>query len=254
MKIALVQHDIVWGEPEINCRHISRLLEEVPEVDLVVLPEMFSTGFATKPEGIAENEPSYSLEWMKKSAAKMDCAIAGSVALKTKEGYVNRFYFVTPNGDVIIYDKRHLFTYGGEHLTFNRGNERVIIEWRGVRILPIICYDLRFPVWSRYRGDYDMIICVASWSIPRRYHWDTLIRARAIENQCYMAAVNRIGTDPNCEYDGGTLFIDPYGYPIASCNDNKEEVIISEIDLQMLKNYRKKFPALGDRDNFLLLL
>jgi omega-amidase len=250
MKIALVQHDIVWGEPEINCRQISRLLEEVPEVDLVVLPEMFSTGFATKPEGIAENEPSYSLEWMKKSAAKMDCAIAGSVALKTKEGYVNRFYFVTPNGDVIIYDKRHLFTYGGEHLTFNRGNERVIIEWRGVRILPIICYDLRFPVWSRYRGDYDMIICVASWSIPRRYHWDTLIRARAIENQCYMAAVNRIGTDPNCEYDGGTLFIDPYGYPIASCNDNKEEVIISEIDLQMLKNYRKKFPALGDRDDF----
>jgi len=250
MKIALVQHDIVWGQPEINCNNISRLLEEIPPVDLVVLPEMFSTGFATKPEGIAENEPSYSLEWMKKSAAKMDCAIAGSVALKTKEGYVNRFYFVTPNGDVIIYDKRHLFTYGGEHLTFNRGNERVIIEWRGVRILPIICYDLRFPVWSRYRGDYDMIICVASWSIPRRYHWDTLIRARAIENQCYMAAVNRIGTDPNCEYDGGTLFIDPYGYPIASCNDNKEEVIISEIDLQMLKNYRKKFPALGDRDDF----
>ncbi|HQN24516.1 MAG TPA: nitrilase-related carbon-nitrogen hydrolase, partial [Bacteroidales bacterium] len=112
----------------------------------------------------------------------------------------------------------------------------------------------RFPVWSRYRGDYDMIICVASWSIPRRYHWDTLIRARAIENQCYMAAVNRIGTDPNCEYDGGTVFIDPYGYPVAACNNNKEEVIICETDLQMLKNYRKKFPALGDRDNFLLLL
>jgi predicted amidohydrolase len=253
MKTALVQHDIVWAKPEINCNNISRLLDGIPQVDLVVLPEMFSTGFATEPEGIAENEPSYSLEWMKKSAAKMDCAIAGSVALKTKEGYINRFYFVKPDGDVIIYDKRHLFTYGGEHLTFKPGNERVIIEWRGVRILPIICYDLRFPVWSRYRGDYDMIICVASWSIPRRYHWDTLIRARAIENQCYMAAVNRIGTDPNCEYDGGTVFIDPYGHPVASCNDNKEEVIICETDLRMLKNDRKKFPALGDRDHFSLL-
>jgi predicted amidohydrolase len=254
MKTALVQHNIVWAEPEINCNNISRLIENIPHVDLVVLPEMFSTGFATKPEGIAENEPSYSLEWMKKSAAKMDCAIAGSVALKTEGGYINRFYFVKPDGDVITYDKRHLFTYGGEHLTFKPGNQRVIIEWRGVRILPIICYDLRFPVWSRYRGDYDMIICVASWSIPRRYHWDTLIRARAIENQCYMVAVNRIGTDPNCEYDGGTVFIDPYGYPVAACRDHKEEVIICEPDLQLLENYRKKFPALGDRDDFSIIL
>ncbi|HOG41067.1 MAG TPA: amidohydrolase [Bacteroidales bacterium] len=254
MKTALVQHNIVWAEPEINCNNISRLLENFPQVDLIVLPEMFSTGFATKPEGIAENEPSYSLEWMKKSAAKMDCAIAGSVALKTEGGYINRFYFVKPDGDVITYDKRHLFTYGGEHLTFKPGNQRVIIEWRGVRILPIICYDLRFPVWSRYRGDYDMIICVASWSIPRRYHWDTLIRARAIENQCYMAAVNRIGTDPSCEYDGGTVFIDPYGYPVAACSDNKEEVIICETDLKLLKKYRKRFPALRDRDDFSILL
>lgn len=254
MKTALVQHNIVWAEPEINCNNISRLIENMPHVDLVVLPEMFSTGFATKPEGIAENEPSYSLEWMKKSAAKMDCAIAGSVALKTEGGYINRFYFVKPDGDVITYDKRHLFTYGGEHLTFKPGKQRVIIDWRGVRILPIICYDLRFPVWSRYRGDYDMIICVASWSIPRRYHWDTLIRARAIENQCYMVAVNRIGTDPNCEYDGGTVFIDPYGYPVAACSDNKEEVIICETDLQLLKKYRKRFPALGDRDDFSILL
>ncbi len=253
MKIALVQHDIVWAEPEMNCNHISELLEQIPQVDLVVLPEMFSTGFATKPEGIAENEPSTSLEWMKESAAIMDCAIVGSVALKTEKGYFNRFYFVKPNGDVITYDKRHLFTYGGEHLTFNPGKERIVIEWRGVRILPIICYDLRFPVWSRNRGDYDMIICVASWSIPRRYHWDTLIRARAIENQCYVAAVNRIGTDPNREYDGGTAFIDPYGHPIALCSDNKEEIIICETDLQMLENYRKKFPALGDRDNFSIL-
>jgi predicted amidohydrolase len=253
MKIALVQLDIVWAEPEINCNHISELLEKIPQVDLVVLPEMFSTGFATKPEGIAEDEPSTSLEWMKKSAAGMDCAIAGSIALKTDEGYFNRFYFVKPDGDLITYDKRHLFTYGGEHLTFKPGNERVIIKWRGVRILPIICYDLRFPVWSRYRGDYDMIICVASWSIPRRYHWDTLIRARAIENQCYVAAVNRIGTDPSREYDGGTAFIDPYGQPIALCSDNKEEVIICETDLQILEKYRKKFPALGDRDNFSIL-
>jgi predicted amidohydrolase len=253
MKTALVQLDIVWAKPEINCNHISELLETIPQVDLVVLPEMFSTGFATKPEGIAEDEPSTSLEWMKKSAVGMDCAIAGSIALKTDEGYFNRFYFVKPDGDLITYDKRHLFTYGGEHLTFKPRNERVIIEWRGVRILPIICYDLRFPVWSRYRGDYDMMICVASWSIPRRYHWDALIRARAIENQCYVAAVNRIGTDPSREYDGGTAFIDPYGQPIALCSDNKEEVIICETDLQILEKYRKKFPALGDRDNFSIL-
>ncbi|NMB36886.1 MAG: amidohydrolase [Bacteroidales bacterium] len=253
MKVALVQHNIKWAEPKVNCDHISQLLKGTPKVDLVVLPEMFSTGFATKPEGIAENEPSYSLEWMKKSAAKMDCAIAGSVALKTEQGYFNRFYFVKPDGSVTAYDKRHLFTYGGEHLTFKPGNERVVINWRGVRILPIICYDLRFPVWSRNRGDYDMMICVASWSIPRRHHWDTLSRARAIENQCYMAAVNRVGTDPTREYNGGTAFIDPFGQPIASCADGKEEVIVCEVDLQKLENYRKKFPALGDRDNFSIL-
>ena len=250
MKTALVQSDIIWADPEANRRHLDILLASLPEVDLCVLPEMFSTGFATQPEGIAEEEPCSTLEWMKAKAAQMDCALAGSVALHTPAGYFNRFYFVKPDGEVTEYDKHHLFTFGGEHKRFTRGERRVIVEWRGVRFLLNVCYDLRFPVWSRNRKDYDASIYVASWPSVRQFPWDTLLRARAIENQCFVLGVNRVGNDPSCEYGGGTAFISPYGETLAACKYGEEEVIVAELDMEVLTAFRAKFPVLEDGEDF----
>ena len=177
MKAALVQYDIVWADPEANRNRLDVLLEGIPQVDLIVLPEMFSTGFATQPEGVAEEAPSATLEWMKAKAREKDCAVAGSVALHEDGKYFNRFWFVKPSGEVTAYDKHHLFTYSGEHHRFTRGEKRVVAEWRGFRFLLNVCYDLRFPVWSRNRKDYDAAIYVASWPSVRQFPWDTLLRA-----------------------------------------------------------------------------
>jgi len=250
MKIVQIQQNISWADPAGNRAHLEQLLSGVEDADLVVLPEMFSTGFATEPQGIAEPEPSDSLAWMKKTAADLDCAIAGSIATYENGRYYNRFHFVTPDGESVSYDKHHLFTYSGEDKTFSAGDERCIVDWCGVRFLLIVCYDLRFPVWIRNRGDYDAIICVASWPETRRKAWDTLVRARAIENQCYVAAVNRCGTDPKCVYSGGTCFIDPYGNEISSASDYEEAVLESELDMEALEEFREKFPVLNDSDDF----
>lgn len=248
MKIVIFQRDIEFGPvSEDNCLMASRAIGHYTKADLYVLPEMFSTGFCTRPEGIAE-EDNYSLDWMLTQANTMGGAIAGSVAVKENGKFYNRFYFVTPDGQVTYYDKKHLFTYGGEHLHFTPGTERVVVEWRGVRILLQVCYDLRFPVWSRNRGDYDMILYVASWPTPRIEAWKALLTARAIENQCYVVGVNRVGTDPNCEYCGGSVIIDPYGRTIAACEDNKECEAVATIDMQALQAFREKFPVLKDAD------
>jgi len=250
MKAVLIQQNISWADPEGNRRHLDELLSKVEDADLVVLPEMFSTGFATEPSGIAEPAPSATLEWMKAKAQEMDSVIAGSVATVEDGKFFNRFHFVTPDGEVASYDKHHLFTYGGEHNSFSAGNDRCIVEWCGVRFLLIVCYDLRFPVWIRNRGEYDAILCVASWPEPRRSAWDTLVKARAIENQCYMLAVNRCGTDPKCVYSGGTAFVDPYGNIQASAPDYEEAVIEAELDMEALEEFREKFPVLHDADGF----
>ena len=250
MKTALVQYDIVWADPEANRSRLDALLETLPQVDLVVLPEMFSTGFATQPEGVAEEAPSATLGWMKAKARTMDCAIAGSVALHENGGYFNRFWFVKPSGEVAAYDKHHLFTYGGEHHRFTRGSDRVVVEWRGFRFLLNVCYDLRFPVWSRNRKDYDAAIYVASWPSVRQYPWDTLLRARAIENQCFVLGVNRVGKDPSCEYAGGTAAVDPYGATLTACVPGAEQVLVTDLDMSVLDAFRAKFPVLDDADDF----
>ena len=252
MKVALVQTDIVWADPEENRIRLDGILDGLSQVDLVVLPEMFSTGFATQPEGIAEESPSSSLAWMKRKAAQMDCAIAGSIALHEDGEFWNRFCFVKPSGEAVFYNKHHLFTYSGEHHRFTRGDERVIVPWRGVRFLLNVCYDLRFPVWSRNRKDYDAAIYVASWPSTRQYPWDTLIRARAIENQCFVLGVNRVGKDPSCEYTGGTALIDPYGKALAECGPGVKAVLVSDIDMLVLEAFREKFPVLDDADPFVL--
>ena len=182
----------------------------------------------------------------------MGAAIAGSIATEEEGVFYNRFYFVTPEGDYAQYDKHHLFTYGGEHNHYHAGQERVVVEYMGVRILLAICYDLRFPVWSRNRKDYDMAIYVASWPTPRVEAWKALLHARAIENQCYVVGVNRVGKDPYCQYSGHSAIIDPYGKTLAECNEDKECLLTAQIDMDTLKAFREKFPVLEDADDFVL--
>ena len=248
MKVTILQRNIEWANPALNIQRADEAIDRNAGADLYVLPEMFSTGFCTQPEGIAEPSNSDTLRWMQRKAAETNAAIAGSVAIEEQGKYYNRFYFVKPDGSVAHYDKKHLFTYGGEHLRFTAGDERVIVEWCGVRILLEVCYDLRFPIWARNRGDYDMILYVASWPTPRVAAWSALLVARAIENQCYVAGVNRVGTDPACEYCGGSVIIDPYGKVIATCADNTECEATAEIDMQALEAFREKFPVLKDAD------
>ena len=248
MKITILQRDIVWADPTRNVQRADEAIDGNPGSDLYVLPEMFSTGFCTQPEGIAEPAENRTVSWMKAKALQTGAAIAGSIAVHEDGRYYNRFHFVTPDGNVTTYDKKHLFTFGGEHNRFTAGSERVIVAYKGFRILLEICYDLRFPVWSRNRGDYDMIIYVASWPTPRVEAWKALLTARAIENQCYVAGVNRVGDDPGNNYCGGSRVIDPYGKIMAECEDGIEMEVTAEVDMEVLEAFRAKFPVLDDAD------
>ena len=252
MKVVLLQSDLLWADPQGNHRLLRRRFESAPEADLYLMPEMFATGFVTEPVGVAEalrEGTCPSLELMKELAAAKDAAVAGSLALREGERYYNRFCFVKPDGSLLTYDKHHLFTYGREPEFFTPGERRVVISWRGLRLLPLICYDLRFPGWSRNRGDFDAILYVASWPAVRRTAWDVLTRARAIENQCYVLAVNRVGTDPSCEYSGGTRIVNPYGEVIAEGPDHKECFVEAELDPEFIRQYWEKFPVLDDIDS-----
>ena len=251
MKITLLQQDIVWADPAANQKQTEQAILETPGSDLYVLPEMWSTGFATQPEGIAERD-GRSLAWMQGMADRMDAALAGSIATEVDGRFYNRFYFVRPGLEAVWYDKHHLFTYGGEHHRYTPGQERAVVEWRGVRFLLQVCYDLRFPIFSRNEASgsraYDVALYIASWPSVRRLPWDTLLRARAIENQCYVCGVNRIGKDPACQYNGGTVLIDPYGKTIEACPDDTVTAITAELDMERLQAFREKFPVLNDRD------
>lgn len=249
--------DIVWGDIEANCLVASQMIDSAAGSDLYVLPEMWSTGFATKPESVAD-DTLVSLKWMQAKANEVNAAICGSVATKCDDGtYRNRFYFVKPQVDdkqtdassVLYYDKRHLFTYGGEHRRYTAGEDRVIVEWRGVRFLLQVCYDLRFPCFARNKGCvYDAIIYVASWPASRIVPWRALLKARAIENQCFVIAVDRIGSDQSCSYCGGTELINAYGAVVDACPDNEQCVITNTLDIDALNAFRAKFPVLNDAD------
>ena len=244
MKTTLIQTDIRWGEPQWNAEHMALAMLAAPASDLYVLPEMWSTGFDTTPGSIAESREGESLRWMQTMANQLDAAVAGSIAVEEDGKYYNRFYFVKPHDcgsgslNYVYYDKHHLFTYGGENLRYTPGNKRTVVEWRGVR----------FPKWSRSEGDYDCILYVASWPSPRVSAWNSLLTARAIENQCYVVGVNRVGTDPYCNYSGSTQLIDPYGQTVAKCKDSEEMTVTGIIDMDSLNAFRKKFPVLEDRD------
>ena len=253
LTITQIQMDIVWGDLAANCQTAARLIDQAPGSDLYILPEMFSTGFATEPEGIADAHLA-SLRWMQEKADATGAALCGSVATRCEDStYRNRFYFVKPgeNMKAAYYDKHHLFTYGNEHLHYTAGQQRVTVEWRGARFLLQVCYDLRFPVFSRNRAGadgYDAMIYVASWPTSRIEPWRALLRARAIENQCYVYGVDRIGSDPACNYCGGTECIDPYGRVLGACPDNEPGTLTTTLDLETLQAFRKKFPVLMDAD------
>ncbi len=248
MKVTIMQRDILWASKEENLRRAAAVMQRLAPCDLVVLPEMFATGFGANPADVAEPEDGGTvLQWMRQMARQHDCAVAGSVAVGATS-FKNRLYFVYPDGAVAAYDKHHLFTYGGEHLNYDAGQQRVVVEWRGVRILLMVCYDLRFPTWSRNHEDYDCAIYVASWPAARIEAWTTLLRARAIENQCYVVGVNRVGDDPHCHYCGASRIIDAYGRDMAMCPRDEEAVATAELDITALNAFRSKFPVLKDRD------
>ena len=252
MKVKLFQQNILWGDPEGNRARLDEVLAANAGADLYVFPEMFTTGFATMEGATVEESDGPVLAWMKEKARQLDAAIAGSVALKTGTKCANRLFFVTPDGEVCSYDKRHLFYYGGEGTRFEPGRERVIVNYRGVRFLLLVCYDLRFPVWIRNRDDYDAILVVANWPDARALAWNTLLQARAIENQCYVLGCNRVGKDPACDYTGYTKVINPYGEIVASVPDGEEGFASATMDLAFLRAYSKNFPVLENADQFTL--
>ena len=253
MLITLIQPDIRWGDIEANTAHMEQLLATAPPSELYVLPEMWSTGFCTDPSTMAE-ESALAEKRMKRLSDIVCSNVAGGMMVKeTLSGevnYFNRHYLSIHGKEIVHYDKRHLFGYGGEGESFTQGEKRVVVTCCGWRWLLQTCYDLRFPVWSRYRGDYDGILYIASWPTKRRNAWETLLRARAIENQCVVCGVNRVGTDPRCSYSGGSMLFNERGELLTQCADDKEGFASYDLQLDSLEEYRNRFPVLGDRDNY----
>lgn len=250
LKVALLQREIVWGEPRKNRENFFNAIQECTGADLYILPEMFSTGFCAKSPLFAEPAEDSSLEWMRECALRFKAAIAGSIAINDAGTNYNRFYFVKPDGSFEYYDKHHLFTYGGEKNFFKEGDRRTIVEYKGFRILLQICYDLRFPVFSRNVENYHIAIYVAEWPASRAEVWSALLKARAIENQCYVIGVNRVGDDPGSHYAGHSRIMNAYGRCVAECAPEKEETLCAELTLTDLERFRENFPVLGDRDIF----
>jgi len=256
LKIAAVQYDIQWLDKQANFEKLGKILHQYflknKPVDLLLLPETFSTGFCLDKTKVQEPEDGGGdIVWLKQIAKQYNCVVAGSVFVKQGEKKANRFYWVWPNGSVEYYDKRHLFRLGKESDFVAQGLERKIIEIKGIKILPQVCYDLRFPVWSRNRQDYDLMINVANWPAVRRNVWDTLLKARAIENQAFVIGVNRIGNDGlGTSHSGGTCFVDFVGENLVVAEDNQQQVISAELDFSALEKYKKDFPVYLDSDEF----
>ncbi|WP_213995155.1 amidohydrolase [Arsukibacterium sp.] len=254
IKVSLLQTELYWQDSAANLAHFSTLLAGLPPTDLVVLPEMFSSGFSMQSAEIAEAEPGPGLAFLIDQAKALNAAITGSLAVKIADGaYVNRLYFVTPDGAVSYYDKKHLFRMTGEHQAYQAGQQRVIVRWRGMRFCLQVCYDLRFPVFSRNLNDYDVLIYVANWPAARRYAWTSLLVARAIENQAFVLGVNRVGQDGNdVHYSGDSVVIDYQGQLLAGLPKGEAGVLQATLDGSALAQYRQAFPAHLDADVFTL--
>ena len=252
LNIVGIQSSIVWEKPAANLEYFDQQISKLPStVDLVILPEMFTTGFSMNPISIAETMEGPTVKWMVITAKIYSMAIVGSVVIKENDQYFNRLFFVHPNGHIETYDKRHLFTLAKENDQYTSGNERLIVLYKGWRICPLICYDLRFPVWSRNTNEYDLLVYVANWPSIRIHAWDTLLKARAIENMSYCIGVNRVGKDENgYEYNGHTAIYNFLGEKLSRTIEGKENILQCVVSKNELQKIRQKLNFLEDQDAF----
>lgn len=251
LKITALQTDLHWENPEANHRALGEKMRNAPAADAYILPEMFPTGFSMDAKRLAEpmNGPTH--QWMKAMARELHAAVGGSVIIEDTGHFYNRFLWVYPDGKTDFYDKRHRFTMAGEHHHFSAGKSQTVVEVKGWRIFLQVCYDLRFPVWSRNRGDYNVAVYVANWPEARSAAWSKLLLARAIENQCYVIGVNRVGTDGNqISYSGHSAMIDPKGEYMFQPPAHSDEALYAGLSKAELLDFRKKFPVLDDGDDF----
>jgi omega-amidase len=252
MIITTIQTDIIWENISENLKEYESKIEKINS-DIIILPEMFSTGFTMEPQKVAEEMDGRTVNWMKENSKKINSAICGSIIIKENNNYYNRFIWINPDGTLYKYDKKHLFSFAGEDKNYTSGSSKIIIEYKGWKICPLICYDLRFPVWSRNTEDYDILIYVANWPSKRKHAWKTLLTSRAIENQCYVIGVNRVGFDVNGGfYSGETSVINALGEKMYIKSHN-EDVFTTTLDINELIKIRKQLPFLSDRDNFQII-
>ncbi|TRX35261.1 nitrilase family protein [Flavobacterium restrictum] len=251
MKIALIQTQLYWENPTKNRNHFEEKINAITEqVDLIVLPEMFTTGFTMRPNHVAETMQGETITWLKVLAKAKNSAITGSLAITEKDSFYNRLVFVFPSGEIKFYDKRHLFSLAGEDKTYTSGNQKLIVEYLGWKICPLICYDLRFPVFARNVEDYDILIYVANWPKIRINAWDILLQARSVENMCYTIGVNRTGFDnTNYEHNGHSQAVDFMGNYIVEPQET-EDVFMLDLNKEKLLTARKKLNFLSDKDTF----
>ena len=254
IKIVLIQYDIKWESTKENLNKLSELIgcKNYP-TDLILLPEMFNSGFSMKPQEISTTMHGEVVEWMKKTASMYNSVIAGSSIIFENGNYYNRFLVVYPSGEVQWYDKRHLFRMSGEEKVYSSGNRQVVVNINEWRCALFVCYDIRFPVWTRNTGNYDIALFVANWPVNRIDVWKTLLKARALENQCYIAGVNRIGEAPSATYNGNSLIFDYKGEEIALLPESTEGLLFAELSLKKLNDFRNSFPVWMDADNFTVL-
>lgn len=252
LTIAWIQTDLEWENPVVNRQRIGQKIAEITSaVDLIVLPELFTSGFTMHPKAVAEPLQGQTIAWLQQVAMTKNCAITGSLAIEENGNFYNRLVFVYPNGDWKTYDKRHLFTLAGEDKAYAAGRDKLIIEYKGFTICPFICYDLRFPVFSRNTTPYyDVLLYVANWPLPRINAWNALLKARAIENCSYVVGVNRIGMDANnLDYPGHSQAIDFAGNLLYD-SGTKAEVAVVEFNKKELLDFRTRFAFLADQDRF----
>lgn len=250
--VTLVQTDIIWENISENLEIYQNKIKDIKS-DVIILPEMFTTGFTMNPLNLAEDMNGSTVKWMKENSKKLNSAICGSIIIKENNNFYNRFIWVNPDGTIHHYDKKHLFSFSGEDKNYTPGNTKLIIEYKGWKICPLICYDLRFPVWSRNLEDYDILIYVANWPTSRKQAWKNLLISRAIENQCYVIGVNRIGIDNNKNfYSGETSLINALGETIY-IRSHSEDIYTNTLTKLELDKVRKNLPFLSDRDNFQII-
>jgi len=256
--VTVIQTNLHWEDKKANLQMLEEKINSIKEkTEVVVLPEMFSTGFSMKPEKLAETMEGETVQWMKRVTAERKIILTGSVIIKENDNYFNRLIWMLPNGQSGIYDKRHRFAFAGEDKHYTAGNKRLIASVKGWKINLQVCYDLRFPVWARQQSqsegpEYDVLIYVANWPERRSLAWKTLLQARAIENQCYVIGVNRVGNDGNKIYHSGdSMIIDPMGEVMYHKKDD-EDVFTISLDKEHLKTIREKLPFLKDADHFMI--